>query len=154
MKKRLIIKSYLSNNFVISFMFFLNIIVSIILDIEYTVINIPREVVNAIVPILGLIIIIKPHIIDIIEHINSDIQLFILFLYSSIDSLKSNVDFVIIVIPATIGNNVLTISGLINIIIPSSNSITPNVKKLEKNILDSFSIKKYIPFTINNIDNI
>ena len=70
-------------------MFFLNIIVSIILDIEYTVINIPREVVNAIVPILGLIIIIKPHIIDIIEHINSDIQLFILFLYSSIDSLKS-----------------------------------------------------------------
>ena len=135
-------------------MFFLNIIVSIILDIEYTVISIPREVVNAIVPILGLSIIIKPHIIDIIEHIRSDNQLLILFLYSNIDSLKSSVDLVIMIIPATIGNNVFTISGLTSIIIPSNNSMTPNVKKLEKNILDSFSIKKYIPFTISNIDNI
>ena len=135
-------------------MLFLNIIASIILDIEYTAINIPREVVNAIVPILGLSIIIKPHIIDIIEHIRIDNQLLILFLYSNIDSLKSSVDLVIIIIPATIGNNVFTISGLTSIIIPSNNSMTPNVKKLEKNILDSFSIKKYIPFTISNIDNI
>ena len=42
----------------------------------------------------------------------------------------------------TIGNNVLTISGFINIMIPIKSSKTPKVKNPEKNILLSFSIIK------------
>ena len=68
-------------------------------------------------------------------------------LWSNIDSLKSKDDLAIIIIPTTIGNNVFIMFGFNIIIRPSKISTTPRVKKLEKNILDSFSIKKYIPFT-------
>ena len=66
-----------------------------------------------------------------------------------IDNLKSSDDLVIITIPTTIGNNVLTISGFLSIIIPSTTSKTPSVKNEENNILVSLSKMKYIPFAIN-----
>ena len=66
---------YLPNNFEISLISFLNNKVSTILEIANNIIIIPREVVNAIVPKFGLIIIIKPQTIDINEQINIDNQL-------------------------------------------------------------------------------
>ena len=59
-----------------------------------------------------------------------------------IEILKSKADLTTIEIPTTIGNNVLTILGFINIMIPIKNSNTPRVKNPEKNILLSFSIIK------------
>ena len=130
------------NNLDISLIFFLNIIVSTILDIELIVIKRPNDTVKAIVPILGLIIIIMPDIIAIKEHINIESQVSYSYFLSSKESLKSKVALVTITIPATIGNKVFIISGLSNITTPSNNSIIPSVKKLEKNKLVSFSIIK------------
>lgn len=84
---------------------------SIIFDIEYKTIITPIDVIKATPPILGFTIIIKPHNIDIIEQINIEIQLLYPFLHNNIDILKSKVDFVIIIIPVTIGNNVFIIFG-------------------------------------------
>lgn len=85
------------------------------------------------------------------EQINRDNQLSYPQDLRSTDIFKSIVDFTIITIPATIGNNVFINSGLNNKTIPSNNSTIPRVKKLNTNKLFSFSIIKYTPFTIKAI---
>ena len=112
------------------------------LETEETIINIPSDAVNAIAPIFGFIIIIKPHIIEIMEHINIDDQLLYSYFLSNNDNIKSKVDLSTITIPITIGNNVFIKSGFINKTIPNNNSTTPNVKNEVYNKLDSFSIIK------------
>ena len=109
-------------------MYFLNIIVSIILVIEYIVRTIPTYVVIAIEPKFGLIIIIIPHITDKIAHINNSNQLLPLIFFKDKESLISKLDLVIMTIPIKIGNNVFTILGLISIIVPTSSSIIPKDK--------------------------
>ena len=136
------------------FIFFLKIIVSTIFDIEYITIKTPSDAVIAIVPKFGFIIIIKPQTIEITEQIKIDIQLPYSCFLSNMDNLKSIVDLVTIIIPATIGNNIFIKSGLSNRIIPSNNSIIPKVKKFEKNKFNSFWAIKYIPLIINVKDSI